>query len=165
MKSFKDMTDQEYIEFIEKRDIKTGIEIMDSIGYKNTPLGQSNDVTPHTDFRKVGLSCPFEHCILSMPPVPVELGAYHKNWPFVRCNRFGRACPGGTIQIMQCFGEKKEPKPADESAQNKDVQVKDDKAADPVPETKLPKKPVIEASKPQMELKPGGKNKSKVKGR
>ncbi|MGD9697597.1 hypothetical protein [Acinetobacter sp.] len=101
----KKMSNEEYAEFLQKRAMKDGLEIMDELGYKNTPLGQATNITPVDDFRERGLACSFEHCIQQLPFVPQELTAFHPAWQYVRCLAFSRACPGGPIQVLNCFGK------------------------------------------------------------
>jgi len=116
MRDWKALSDEEFEKALQERSIQEGLEIMESLGFKNIPLGQATNVTPVDNWREVGLACRFEHCILSMPePLilstasgPVNLFATHHAMAATICPRFGRICPGGVLQVLQCFGQSAE---------------------------------------------------------
>jgi hypothetical protein len=120
------MSEKEYFEALEKRTVQEGLEIMESLGFKNTPMGMATDITPVTEWRKLGLACAFEHCILSMPePIflvvngqPVNLMETHPGFMQSVCPRFKRVCPAGVLQVIHCFPpeQQKAEKPEGEEA-------------------------------------------------
>jgi len=121
MRDWKALSDEEFQKALQERSVQEGLEIMENLGFKNIPLGQATNVTPVDNWREVGLACRFEHCILQMPePLvlstangPVNLFNTHHALAATVCPNFGRVCPGGVLQVLQCFGVPEKEEPAD----------------------------------------------------
>jgi len=115
---------QEREEALSGRSAKDGLEIMESLGFKNTPLGTATDMTPIEDWKKRGLACQFEHTIANMPQMPfvgfgqtvVPMDKLQQNMNLFVCRRFNRMCPAGVLQVLKCFGKPQEPVEVPETA-------------------------------------------------
>jgi hypothetical protein len=62
--------------------------------YGDASVGYAKDFSANRDYRAMGLTCPYEHCIENMP-----LGEGPSEGS---CPVFGHDCPGGPKMVRTC---------------------------------------------------------------